>query len=170
MTIKQFRNIIMIIFILALVEIIVGTFYYFVFFSPKKQIEVMKSQEQSFLSEKQIEQDRLFRESELHEKTRMEEIRLEVKKVDLELERIQRWEGMGEEFDKLRQKEEDKKGKEADLASCMKVVVENYHNQWNLLCEKQLLPSSCLLSRESSEKINQDYEVGKAECDNFFKL
>ncbi len=169
MTSKQFRTIIMIIFIVALVEILVGVFYYFIFFVPKKQMESIRLQEEAAMAKKQIEQDRILKETELKEATRMEEIRLEVKQIDLEQARIDRWEYAGEEFEKLRREEEEKKGKEANKASCMKIVVENYHNQWNLFCEQLKLPNSCSLPNEYSVQINNDYETGKKQCENFFK-
>jgi len=169
MTSKQFRTTIMVILLVALMEIVVGTFYYFVFFTPKKQMEIIKQQNEVNLAEKQIEQDRILQETKLKTSTRMEEIRLEVKQIDLEQTRIDRWEGLGEEFDKLRQEEEEKKGKEASMASCMKIVVENYHNQWNLFCDQLSLPNDCSLPNEKSDEINSDYEVGKDQCNNFFK-
>jgi len=169
MTVQQFRKIIMIIFILALVEILIGAFYYFVFFVPNKQLEELNIQKQAEVEKKKIEQDRLLAEAELAEQTRMEEIRLEVKEIDLELERIERWEEAGEEYEALRREEEAAKGQEASLESCMKIVVENYHNSWNLFCEQLSLPNSCSLPGEYSKQINDDYEIGKQRCEEFFK-
>lgn len=170
MTSKQFRTTIMIILLVALVEIVVGAFYYFVFFTPKKQMEAIKLQKDSILAEKQIEQDRILKETKAKAALRMEEIRLEVKQIDLEQLRIKRWVGAGKEFDDLRKKEEEQKGqKESSMASCMKIVVENYHNQWNLFCEQLQLPDDCSLPGDKSEEINNDYETGKDQCENFFK-
>jgi hypothetical protein len=169
MTTQQFRKIIMVISLIAILELVIGVFYYFVFFSPKKQMESLRVQEQTAQTAKQLEQDRLLKEAELREKTRMEEISLEVKRIDLEMERIKRWEESGDEFEKLRAEEERNRGKEASLASCMKIVVENYHNQWNLYCTKLGLPNSCSLPSNYTEEINSDYLTGKEQCDNFFK-
>ncbi len=169
MTSKQFRTTIMIILLVALVEIVIGAFYYFVFFTPKKQMESLRMQENSILAEKQIEQDRILQETEIQATLRMEEIRLEVKRVDFEQAKIERWLDAGEEFEDLRREEEERKGKEASLDSCMKIVVENYHNQWNLFCEELELPSDCSLPIEQSEEINSDYEIGRGQCRDFFK-
>ena len=169
MTVQQFRNIVMIIFIVALVEILVGAFYYFVFFVPSKQLEELAIQQQSEIELKKIEQERLLEEAKLEEETRMEEIRLEVKEIDLELARIERWEKEGKEYEELRQEEETLKGDGANLQSCMKIVVENYHNQWNSFCEQLLLPNTCSLPEEYSKEINDDYELGKAQCEDFFE-
>ena len=169
MTSKQFRATIMIIILLALVEIVVGVFYYFVFFTPKRQMEIIEAQKNADLVKKQIEQDRILKEAKIKASTRMEEIKLEVKKIDLEQARIKRWLNAGKEFEDLRREEEEKKGKEASMESCMKIVVENYHNQWNLFCEELNLPNDCYLPNEKSEEINNDYETGKAQCENFFK-
>ena len=158
----------MIIILVALVEIVIGAFYYFVFFTPKKQMESLKIQEEAVLGEKQIEQDRILEETKIKAATRMEEIRLEVKQIDLEQTRIDRWLDAGEEFEALRKEEEDRLGREASMVSCMKIVVENYHNQWNLFCEQLQLPNDCSLPSAESEEINNDYEVGKGQCESFF--
>jgi hypothetical protein len=168
MTPRQFRISISVITIIALAEIVVGLFYYYVFFIPKKEMEDIRVQEEVDLAAKKLEQERLLEEAKLKAQTRLEEIKLEVKEIDLELARIARWEEAGEQFEALREEEEKKKGKEASLVSCMKIVVENYHNQWNKRCEEKNLPNSCYLSEEDSQVINADYEVGKKQCDDFF--
>ncbi len=169
MTSKQFRTTIMIILLVALVEIVIGAFYYFVFFTPKKQMESIRLEEQASLNKKQIEQNRILQEAEIKAATRMEEIRLEVKQIDLEQARIDRWEGAGEEFENIRREEETQRDREASMTSCMKIVVENYHNQWSLFCEQLILPGSCSLPDEYSAQINSDYEIEKDQCENFFK-
>jgi hypothetical protein len=170
MTPKQFRISIMAIIIIGLLELVVGLFYYFVLWSPKHEMLVLESQEETNLAAKKLEQDRLLEEAKIREQTRLEEIKLEVKEIDLELARIARWAEAGEEFEAIRKEEEERKGKEASLISCMKIVVENYHNQWNKYCEEAGLPNSCYLSEEQSTVINADYEVGKKQCDDFFKI
>ena len=116
------------------------------------------------------------RQKELERKRKEEEERLrreeQERKEKEEADRVKKLaaEKARQKERKHKQKEEEERlGKKADVSSCMKIVVENYHNQWNLFCEQEDLPSSCALSDEYAKQINTDYEIGKAQCDNFFK-
>lgn len=155
--------------IISVAVITVAVSYYFIFFLPKLKIKEIEKREQTIRQQKVLEEETKRQKTAEEEETRRVQIELEIKKVDLENERLKNWEGKSEELDRIRQEEIDKNAKEASLGACMKVVVANYHKRWNYFCEEQGKEAECALSREYSDKLDDEYEEGKKQCETFFK-
>ncbi len=162
------KNISFIALILMAAVVAGSSFYYFVIFLPQLPIKKAIIAEQAKIAKERALKEIELKKKEIERDLRDKEIELEIKKIDLENARISQWE---KKISSEEQKEaaiKEKNEEERNLASCMKVAAQNYHNSWNFYCSQLKLKENCKLSPEYSERINDEFIKAKEQCEKFF--